>query len=102
MHDAALTPRQRTARRRPARSRAVGRNVGGCFPPLHDDSLVPGLLNQRGKGFYHLAFEADALFGLVQELKSRGIKPMNGTPRQGLEGCRLVNPEIEETFGPMT
>ena len=39
---------------------------------------------------------------MIPELKSLGVKLMNETPRQGSEGCKLVDLEIEETLGLMT
>ena len=70
--------------------------------PTREDSPVKRFLDQHGEGFYHIAYEVDDLPGMVSTLKAQGVKLMNDTPRRGLQGWKLVDLEMEETFGLMT
>lgn len=70
--------------------------------PIREDSPVQRFLDKHGEGFYHIAYEVDDLSGMVSNLKAQGVKLINETPRRGLEGWKLVDLELEETFGLMT
>ncbi len=70
--------------------------------PIREDSPVKRFLDQHGEGFFHIAYEVRGLEKIALELKSQGIRLMNETPRQGLEGWKLLDLEIDETFGVLT
>lgn len=70
--------------------------------PVSGDSPVQKFLDKYGEGFFHISYEVDDLEGLVGDLKADGVKLMNDEPRIGLEGWKLVDLEMDETFGVMT
>lgn len=70
--------------------------------PIRGDSPVKRFLDKHGEGFFHIAYEVRALEEIASELKAQGIRLMNETPRRGLEGWKLLDIEMDETFGVMT
>lgn len=70
--------------------------------PVSEDSPVQKFLDRYGEGFFHIAYEADDLERLAGDLKTAGVKLVNEVPRRGLEGWKLVDLEMDETFGVMT
>lgn len=70
--------------------------------PVREDSPVQKFLDKYGEGFFHISYEVEDLEGLVGDLKAGGVKLMNDEPRIGLEGWKLVDLEMDETFGVMT
>jgi methylmalonyl-CoA/ethylmalonyl-CoA epimerase len=70
-------------------------------PPIRESSPVKRFLNEHGEGFYHIAFEVEDLPGVVSHLKAAGVRLKNETPREGVDGWKLVDLELEETFGLM-
>ena len=70
--------------------------------PIRPDSPVQRFLDEHGEGFFHIAYEVDEIENLVEDLKADGVQLVNERPRMGLEGWKLVDLEIAETFGVMT
>jgi methylmalonyl-CoA/ethylmalonyl-CoA epimerase len=70
--------------------------------PIREESPVQKFLEKHGEGFYHVAYEVKDLEGAVSSLKANGVRLMNETPRQGVEGWKLIDIEPQETFGVMT
>lgn len=70
--------------------------------PTQPDSPVQKFLEKHGEGFFHIAYEVENLEAMISDLKARGVKLMEDSPRQGLEGWQLADLEPDETFGLMT
>jgi methylmalonyl-CoA/ethylmalonyl-CoA epimerase len=70
--------------------------------PIREESPVQKFLEKHGEGFYHVAYEVKDLEGAVSGLRANGVRLMNETPRQGVEGWKLIDIEPQETFGVMT
>jgi len=58
--------------------------------PAADDSPVRNFLEQRGGGLHHLAFRVDDLVAALAELKGRGLRLIDETPRPGAHGTRVA------------
>lgn len=69
--------------------------------PVRDDSPVREFLDTHGEGFFHMALEVDDVAAVADTLAGRGVRLRNRTPRRGVEGWKLVDIELEETFGAM-
>jgi len=57
--------------------------------PTTEDTGAARFLNDRGPGMHHLCFEVDDLEGMLDNLKSKGIRLINEVPLQ-LEGRRMA------------
>jgi methylmalonyl-CoA/ethylmalonyl-CoA epimerase len=58
--------------------------------PLSDDSPVGRFLTRRGEGVHHIAFRVDDLERALTELRARGIRLVDETPRCGAEGRKIA------------
>ena len=70
--------------------------------PVRDDSPVMDFLRRHGEGFFHIAYEVDAVEDVGKALAEQGIGVVNEQPRRGVEGWKLVDLEIADTLGVMT
>lgn len=60
---------------------------------LHDvsgSSAIRKFLDKNGEGIHHIAFEVDDIHQAVEELKEKGIKLIDETPRQGAHGMTIA------------
>ena len=57
--------------------------------PTTEDSGVARFLANRGAGMHHLCFEVDDIDGMLEELKSKGIRLIDETAQQ-LEGRKVA------------
>jgi methylmalonyl-CoA/ethylmalonyl-CoA epimerase len=66
----------------------LGESEVELVQPTTNDSGVVKFLNERGPGMHHLCFEVDDIAGMIEHLKSIGVRMINETAQQ-LDG-RLV------------
>ena len=75
--------------------------VGGIWiilvQPVRDDSPVRAFLDRYGEGFFHIAYKVDDLDQEAERLAGEGVKL--GQPRRGVEGWKLLDIDMGETFG---
>jgi methylmalonyl-CoA/ethylmalonyl-CoA epimerase len=57
--------------------------------PVSEDSPVGRFIQKRGEGLHHICYEVEGLEAKLAELRSRGVRVLDGYPRRGAEG-RLV------------
>ncbi|MEX1311541.1 MAG: VOC family protein [Candidatus Sulfomarinibacteraceae bacterium] len=69
--------------------------------PTRDDSPVAAFLDTHGEGFFHMALEVEDIERAAHELRDQEINLVNGEPRIGVDGWKLVDIELGETFGAM-
>jgi methylmalonyl-CoA/ethylmalonyl-CoA epimerase len=53
-------------------------------------SAVKKYLDKNGEGIHHIAFEVDDIHQAVAELKEKGIKLIDETPRLGAHGMTIA------------
>ncbi len=53
-------------------------------------SAIKKFLEKNGEGIHHIAFEVDDIFKAVAELKEKGIKLIDETPRPGAHGMTIA------------
>lgn len=70
--------------------------------PVRDDSPVKAFLEEHGEGFFHIAFQVDDVAAEAERLEQAEIELINREPRLGVEGWKLVDVAISETFGVYT
>ena len=58
-------------------------------------SAVADWVEAKGESLYHLCFEVEDIDGALDELKAKGVKLIDETPRIGHGGARIafINPE---------
>lgn len=76
-----------------------GMRIG--FVPVGDSSIellqdtsgtspIKKYLEKNGEGIHHIAFEVDDIHQAVEELKAKGVKLIDETPRQGAHGMTIA------------
>ncbi len=70
--------------------------------PLTAESPVQKFLDEHGEGFFHIAYKVDNVEAKVASLAGQGIHPPNPEPRRGVEGWKLVDLDMADTFGVLT
>ena len=58
--------------------------------PLSPESPVGKFLSKRGPGIHHLAVEVEDIHASLADLKKRGARLIDETPRTGARGCLVA------------
>jgi methylmalonyl-CoA epimerase len=66
---------------------------------LTPDSPVGKFLAKRGPGIHHIALEIDDIAASLAELKSKGARLIDETPRVGAGGCLVAFVHPSSTDG---
>lgn len=70
--------------------------------PVRSDSPVQAFIDRHGEGFFHIGYKVDDVEAEAERLQSEGIPLSSDIPRRGVEGWKLVDIDMEETFGVYT
>lgn len=54
--------------------------------PISGETPVGRFIAKRGEGVHHICYEVDNLASKLDELRSRGVRLLDGYPRRGAEG----------------
>jgi len=54
--------------------------------PFSEETPVGRFIARRGEGLHHICYEVDDLASKLDELRSRGLRLLEGYPRLGAEG----------------
>ena len=84
--------------------------VNVAFLPITDSELellesteldgpVSKYINARGEGVQHIAFRVENIEEALEELKSKGVRLIDQTPRNGAGGARIAFIHPKETNG---
>jgi methylmalonyl-CoA/ethylmalonyl-CoA epimerase len=69
---------------------AVGDTHFELLEPLSGDSAVGKFLTKRGPGIHHIAIEVQDINASLAELKKKGARLIDETPRVGARGCLVA------------
>ena len=69
---------------------AVGDTHVELLEPLGPDTSVGKFLAKRGPGMHHIAIEVKDINASLAELKSKGVRLIDETPRVGAGGCLVA------------
>ena len=58
--------------------------------PLSDDTPVGRFLAKRGPGLHHVAYGVDDVAATLAELRARGVRLIDESPRTGIRGSRVA------------
>ena len=64
----------------------VGESRIELLEPFSEETTVGRFIARRGEGLHHICYEVDDLSSKLNDLKSRGIRLLEGYPRRGAEG----------------
>jgi len=64
-----------------------------------DDSPVAKYIARRGAGMHHLALRVEDIEAAIAELKSRGVRLIDETPRPGAHATRVAFVHPSSTHG---
>ena len=67
--------------------------------PTSDDSGIAKYLAKRGPGMHHICVEVDDIHGMLEQLKSKGIRLINEEPRTAADGKKYAFVHPESTSG---
>jgi len=81
----------------------AGYSVGGStieyVEPTQSDSPIAKFLEKKGNGIHHMAFRVTDLAGKLIELKQKGMRLIDETPRDGAEGKKIAFLHPKSTDG---
>ena len=63
------------------------------------DGPIARHLEKRGPGLQHLAVEVEDIEEAIRELKAKGVRMLDETPRQGVENSRIAFVHPKDTHG---
>jgi len=63
------------------------------------DSSVAKFIEKHGEGLHHIAIRVDNIDAALAELKAKGIKLIDETPRNGAGGARIAFVHPRSTHG---
>lgn len=67
--------------------------------PTDPSSTVAQFLEKHGEGVHHLCFSVEDIAEALKELKAKGIRLIDETPRPGAGGCKIAFLHPESTHG---
>ncbi|MFS0781026.1 methylmalonyl-CoA epimerase [Bacillus sp. 1P06AnD] len=58
--------------------------------PLSEQSTVAAFIKKRGEGIHHIALGVESIQSRIDELKSNGIRMIDGQSRTGAHGAQVA------------
>ena len=68
----------------------VGQSEVELLEPVSDDSPVAKFIAKKGEGIHHIALRVENIEEALAELKEKGIRLIDETPRRGAGGARIA------------
>jgi methylmalonyl-CoA/ethylmalonyl-CoA epimerase len=70
--------------------------------PTDPSSTIAAFLEKRGQGLHHLAFTVDDIQARIEELKTKGLRMIDDTPRPGAHHMQIAFVHPKSTHGVLT
>ena len=64
----------------------VGESRIELLEPVSEDTVIGRFIARRGEGLHHVCYEVDDLVARLDNLKSHGVRVLEGYPRPGAGG----------------
>lgn len=77
----------------------VGDSSIELLEDVSGSSAIRRFLDKNGEGIHHIAFEVDDINEAVQELKAKGVRLVDETPRPGAHGMSIAFMHPKSTHG---
>jgi len=68
----------------------IGESRIELLEPTSEDSPISKFLAKRGGGIHHIAVEVEDIESSLAQLKAKGMRLIDETPRIGAEGCLVA------------
>ncbi len=68
----------------------IGESRVELLEPTSDDSPISKFLEKRGGGIHHIAVEVDDIEASLAQMKAKGMRLIDESPRIGAEGCLVA------------
>ena len=68
----------------------IGESRIELLEPTSEDSPISKFLEKRGGGIHHIAVEVEDIVAALQQLKDKGMRLIDETPRVGAENCLVA------------
>ncbi len=68
----------------------VGDSSIELLQDVSGSSAIGKYLEKNGEGIHHIAFEVDDIYQAVAELKEKGVRLIDETPREGAHGMTIA------------
>ncbi len=68
----------------------IGESRVELLEPTSDDSPISKFLEKRGGGIHHIAIDVEDIEASLAQLKAKGMRLIDETPRIGAEGCLVA------------
>lgn len=66
------------------------------------DGPIGRFIENKGEGIHHIAFAVTGLKEKLEDVKSKGVRLVDETPRRGAEGLNIAFLHPKSTFGVLT
>jgi len=63
------------------------------------DGAIAKFIEKRGEGIQHICFQVENIEEALKELKEKGVKLIDETPRKGAGGAKIAFLHPKSTFG---
>jgi methylmalonyl-CoA/ethylmalonyl-CoA epimerase len=70
--------------------------------PTSDDSPIAKFIEKRGEGVHHIAYTVGGLDDRLSELKEKGVRLIDETPRDGAHHQRIAFLHPKSSMGVLT
>jgi methylmalonyl-CoA/ethylmalonyl-CoA epimerase len=80
----------------------VGRSHVELLRPLQPDTAVGRFLASRGPGLHHVAYRVDDIESALADLRDRGLRLIDETPRVGIRDSRVAFVHPQSAGGVLT
>jgi methylmalonyl-CoA/ethylmalonyl-CoA epimerase len=77
----------------------VGESTLEFLESTDPEGPIGKFMAKRGPGIHHVCFEVDDIDAAVAQLLAKGVRMIDGKPRNGAHGCRVAFIHPAETGG---
>jgi methylmalonyl-CoA/ethylmalonyl-CoA epimerase len=77
----------------------LGESKLELLEPLTADSAIATFIEKRGEGLHHVALAVDSIQERINEIKEKGIRMINETPKKGAGGAMVAFMHPNSTGG---
>ncbi|MFD2445976.1 methylmalonyl-CoA epimerase [Bacillus sp. CGMCC 1.16607] len=77
----------------------IGESKLELLEPTTSESAIAQFLAKRGEGIHHVALAVDSIQERINDIKEKGIRMINETPKQGAGGAMVAFMHPKSTGG---
>lgn len=80
----------------------VGQTKIELLESTSPDGPIGKFIEKKGEGIHHIAFSVEGLQESLEEVKAKGVRLIDETPRPGAEGLNIAFLHPKSTHGVLT